>query len=146
MKQSDAIKIILKAFSGKTDRGGDQYVNHLFRVAATVSNLGKEDLVIPALLHDLLEDCPEWTEQRLLEEGLNSHHLDVIKILTHNPEDSYEEYIEKISKDFRAIEIKIADLRDNMDITRLTRLSKKDFERLQKYHMSYQFLKSKQNA
>ena len=146
MEQSDAIKIILKAFRGKTDRGGDQYVNHLFRVAATVSNLGKEDLVIPALLHDIIEDCPEWTEQRLLLEGLDSRHLDVIKILTHNPEDSYEEYIEKISKDIRATEIKLADLRDNMDITRLTRLSQKDFERLQKYHMSYQFLKSKINA
>lgn len=146
MEQSDAIKIILKAFSGKTDRGGDQYVNHLFRVAATVSNLGKEDLVIPALLHDLLEDCPEWTEQYLLEEGLESHHLDVIKILTHNPEDSYEEYIEKISKDFRTIEIKLADLKDNMDITRLSSLSSKDLERLQKYHRAYRKLNFKQNA
>jgi (p)ppGpp synthase/HD superfamily hydrolase len=146
MKQSDAIKIIVEAFKGKTDRGGDQYVNHLFRVATTVSNLGKEDLVIPALLHDLLEDCPEWTEQRLLLEGLDSRHLDVIKILTHNPEDSYEEYIEKISKDIRAIEIKLADLRDNMDITRLSSLSSKDLERLQKYNKSYNYLISKLNA
>jgi (p)ppGpp synthase/HD superfamily hydrolase len=146
MKQSDAIKIIVEAFKGKTDRGGDQYVNHLFRVATTVSNLGKEDLVIPALLHDLLEDCPEWTEQRLLLEGLDSRHLDVIKILTHNPEDSYEEYIEKISKDIRAIEIKLADLRDNMNITRLSSLSSKDLERLQKYNKSYNYLISKLNA
>jgi (p)ppGpp synthase/HD superfamily hydrolase len=142
MTYEEAIVIAKKAFQNRTDRGGDLYFNHCYRVSRRVP----QPLAIPALLHDLLEDCPEWTEQRLLLEGLDSHHLDVIKILTHNPEDSYEEYIEKISKDFRAIEIKLADLRDNMDITRLSSLSSKDLERLQKYHRAYRKLNFKINA
>ena len=146
MKQSDAIQIIVKAFKGKTDRGGDQYVNHLFRVAATVSKSGNERLVIPALLHDLLEDCPEWDPEKLLAAGLSKEDLYLVILLTRHKGLTYEGYINAISTNKDATIIKLADLRDNMDITRLTRLSQKDFERLQKYHMSYQFLKSKLNA
>lgn len=36
--------------------------------------------------------------------------------------------------------VKLADLKDNSDITRLKGLRKKDLERMEKYHRSYIYL------
>ena len=46
----------------------------------------------------------------------------------------------KISTDKLATKVKLADLKDNSDITRLKGLSKKDFDRMEKYHRSYIYL------
>ena len=57
-----AYSIIGEAFENKTDLGGFPYIHHLTRVGKNVNFKYKPI----ALLHDLLEDCPEWTYQRLL--------------------------------------------------------------------------------
>ena len=44
-----------------------------------------------------------------------------------------DDYIKKISLSVRATKIKLSDLKDNSDITRLKGLTKKDFDRLEKY-------------
>lgn len=69
MKQI-ALNIIETAFAGKKDKAGKPYIDHLKRVAENAKNYFKgseyvEELEIIALLHDLLEDCPEWTKQHL---------------------------------------------------------------------------------
>ncbi len=55
-----AFKIAKNAFQNKTDKGGKPYFNHLVRVAEKFKD---DDFLYPiAILHDLLEDCPEWNE------------------------------------------------------------------------------------
>ena len=72
----------------------------------------------------------------------------LLDLLTHKvdpdltPEKDYAEYIKKIASNRDAILVKLADLRDNSDITRLKGLRDKDFARLQKYHRSWLYLKS----
>lgn len=39
-------------------------------------------------------------------------------------------------------DVKLADLKDNSDITGLNGLTKKDFDRMEKYHKSYVYLSS----
>ena len=53
---------------------------------------------------------------------------------------SYDDYIKKIATDKDAVKVKLADLKDNSDITRLKGLTKKDFDRMEKYHRSYIYL------
>jgi len=125
-----AFEIAKKSFNGKTDKGESPYINHLLRVA----KIFKDDdfLYTIALLHDLLEDCKEWNEislSCLFSENI----VKTIVLLTRKKGQSYEDYIEQISTSSWATQIKRADLKDNLDISRLKEVTAKDIERLNKY-------------
>lgn len=132
-----AKRIVNQAFVEKRDRGGYPYVQHLYRVARPFR--GDPVMYTIALLHDLLEDCPEWTESRL--RGIFPDEVvDVVVILTKRPGESYMTYIRRVHTNVCAIKIKIRDLTDNMDITRLPVLTDTDILRLRKYHTAYIYL------
>lgn len=133
-----AEKIVRNSFASKTDKAGEPYSEHCFRVASAVEKEcpHNESLKCIALMHDLLEDCKEWTKPALLS-LFDEYVVEVIDILTLKPGQKYEDYIDLVSKDDYARIVKICDLRDNMDITRLNELTDKDFERLRKYHKAY---------
>ena len=141
-----AEKIILSAFEGKTDKAGEPYTEHLFRVA---KNCGKflqiptflNDAIIVALLLDLLEDCSDnWKKENLIALFGKSITIDVEK-LTKDPSEEYETYIDKIGAFSGGVvckAVKLADLEDNMNLARLKRpLNKKDIERVEKYHSAF---------
>jgi len=67
--------------------------------------------------------------------------VDTIVLLTKKKEEDYMEYINRISESSWATKIKLADLKDNMDITRLDEIGSQDFHRLQKYLSAYKILK-----
>lgn len=134
-----AIAIASEAFKTKLDKGGQPYILHCLRV---MNNVG-DDLVtkICAVLHDLVEDCPEWTFLRLRQEGFSEEVIYILQLLTRiEGEDYMEDYINRIALHNKATGIKRADLRDNSDITRLKGISKKDIDRIQKYHTAYLYL------
>ena len=144
MKQI-ALNIIETAFAGKKDKGGKPYIEHLKRVAENAKNYFKgsdylEELETIALLHDLLEDCPEWTKEHL--QAIFKDVLVVGSVYTLTKRDglTYEQYIQNIRNDRFARAVKLSDLKDNMDLTRLSELSEKDIERVKKYHKSYVLL------
>lgn len=132
-----ALKIIEKAFAGKTDKAGQPYINHLKRVSARCPNIGVNNEVrVIALLHDILEDCPEWNEKALrtlFTDGV----VDSVIALTHKKGQTYHQYISQVLEDGWATIVKKHDLEDNMNITRLKELTKEDLERLKKYHDAY---------
>ncbi|MDO4763729.1 MAG: phosphohydrolase [Flavobacteriaceae bacterium] len=133
-----AINIAVSAHAHQTDKAGQPYVFHLLRV----SEKGKtETEKICGLLHDLVEDT-DWTFEKLKNEGFSDEIIDILKCLTKLPFESYPEYINRIVKNPIAIQVKINDLEDNMDITRLEELTDKDFIRLMKYHNVYKHLKA----
>jgi (p)ppGpp synthase/HD superfamily hydrolase len=134
-----AVEIIEVAFKGKKDKAGSDYVNHLYRVANKVN--GSKEYVV-ALLHDLLEDCPEWTPERLREHDFSESVIQAVICLTKVKGESYENYLNRVASNELAVKIKIADLEDNMDITRLPYLTELDFVRLQKYLKAWHKLKS----
>lgn len=51
-------------------------------------------------------------------------------------------FINRVKANPLAIKVKLNDLRDNMDITRLVHITEKDTERLNKYLKAYQELKA----
>ena len=134
-----AFEIAKNAFKDKTDKGGKPYFNHLVRVAEKFKD---DDFLYPiAMLHDLVEDCPEWNIQSL--ECLFSENIvKTIDLLTRKENQDYFDYINQINESSWATKVKLSDLKDNMDITRLSDLGNKDFERLQKYLKAYNILSS----
>ena len=136
MTLEKAIAIASKAHEMQLDKGGEPYILHPLRVMMTMTSYeGK----IVAMLHDVLEDT-ELTLDVLRAKGFSEKILDCLDLLTHRESDSYEAYIGKILENPLATQVKIADLKDNMDWTRLKKLTDTDFQRLEKYFRAYQML------
>lgn len=132
-----AFDIVSKAFDGKTDKAGKPYIGHLIRVASNV--LGNSDirefLTTIALLHDLIEDT-DWTEEDLRKE-FPDEVVDAVIALTKVEGQNYETYINNLISNKLAIHVKLSDLEDNMDVTRLPELGDYELKRLKKYHTIY---------
>lgn len=134
-----AISIAAKAFEGKRDKGGKPYILHCLRVMNSIDQKD-EELMCVAVLHDLVEDCDEWTILNLNKEGFSERILIAINLLTHRKEVSYDDYIKAIALNDDARRVKMADLIDNSNITRIKGLRKKDLDRIEKYHRAFIYL------
>ncbi|MDH2272954.1 hypothetical protein [Moraxella porci] len=58
--------------------------------------------------------------------------------------EKYEKYIARVKANPLAREVKIADLKHNLDLSRLTKITDKDIERAKKYKMALEFLESEE--
>lgn len=95
---------------------------------------------IVALLHDVVEDTDVTFEQ--LEKEFTSEAIEVLKLLTHNKETEYMDYIKEIKQNPIAKKIKIADIKHNSDESRLDKITEKDITRIEKYKKVLEFLKN----
>ena len=129
--------IARKAHAGQDDKAGTEYISHPLRVAELCSSPKAK---IVALLHDAIEDAA-LTPQLLSEQGFDNETIDAVLSVTRNKGESYANYIERAAANPLGREVKIADLEDNMDISRLPDLGKNDCQRLQKYLHAWRFLK-----
>ena len=135
-----AIELAIKYHKGQMDKGGNPYILHPLEVMNDVDRMESK---IVAVLHDIIEDT-ECTVDTLREWGINEDAIKSINTLTHKEGMSYMEYIREISYDFIATEVKLVDLKCNMDLSRLNRkITNKDLERNKKYMKAYYFLLSK---
>ena len=134
-----AIQIAIEAHQGQTDRAGASYILHLIRVM----NAGQtKNEKICGILHDLVEDTP-WTFEALRKEGFSEEVISALVCVTKQPNEPYTQFIERIKKNSLATKVKLNDLRDNMDITRLTFITEEDTQRLNKYLKAYHSLLEK---
>lgn len=133
-----ALEIATNAHKGQKDNGGHDYIDHPKRVADRCKD---KDAKIVALLHDTIENT-DVTEEYLLEQGFAQSLVEAVVALTPKKGETYPDFIDRVNKNHLAKIVKIADLEDNMDITRLTCVSaENDFFRLDKYLKSWRFLK-----
>lgn len=137
--------LILKAFEfmyakhqGQVDKTGAPYYLHPLKVASFVST---EEAAIVALLHDTLEDTDTTKEE--IAELFGNEVADRVELVTHQKADSYMEYVKKAGSDPITREVKLADLRHNMDLTRFPVITEKEIKRLtEKYVPAYNYLRS----
>ncbi len=135
-----AISITAKAFEEKLDKAGQPYILHCLRVMNATK--GDEDTKCASVMHDLVEDT-NYTFEQLTKLGFSDRTIGLLHLVTHQKDTDYMEYIKAIAVSDEATEIKLADLRDNSDITRLKGLGKKDLDRIEKYHRAYLYLSNK---
>lgn len=133
-----AIAITAEAFKDKLDRGGHPYILHCLHVMN--NSEGDEHVKCASVMHDLIEDT-DYTFESLTKLGFSDKTIGILHLLTHNPETPYMEYIKAIAVSKEATKIKMADLEHNSNITRLKGIGKKDFDRMEKYHTAYLYLK-----
>ena len=133
-----AIKVATEAHAGQVDKGGKPYINHPQAVAASLTNT---EYKIVAYLHDVCEDT-SITFDDLKDMGFTYRIVNSIRLLTKTDELTYEEYLRRLRMDSCARAVKMADLKHNMDITRIPIPSEKDYARIEKYKKSLAFLES----
>lgn len=133
-----AFRIAQAAHMNQVDKAGKPYILHPIRVA---QNCTFEDEKIVALLHDTIEDT-DVTAEYLLAEGFSKEIVEGILSVTKREGESYEDFILRAKKNRLGRVVKLYDLKDNMDVSRLNSLTTKDFERLHKYIKAYQLLSS----
>lgn len=124
-----AILIATNAHKGQLDKGGSPYILHPLRLMFAMHN---ETEKICAVLHDVIEDT-EITLDHLRNEGFSEEVLSALDALTRRSTETYDEFIRRIIKNKIASNIKLADLRDNMDLSRISNPTQKDYERIEKY-------------
>lgn len=135
-----AIALASRVHEKQTDKGGKPYILHPLRLMMRLRT-SDEELMSIAVLHDVIEDS-DVTLNDLRELGFSERVVAALDLLTHRKGDSYDDYVRKIATNRDATLVKIEDLRDNSDITRLKGLTEKDHARLMKYNKSYVYLTS----
>ena len=145
-KNSDLIykslEIVTRLFNDKNDKGGMPYVIHLLKVYSGVSDYLEK---VCALLHDVVEDT-DVSYDDLIDIGYNKEVIDILRILTKLKGEDYKDYITRIidSGNKNAMNIKLADLRHNMDPSRIKNPTTNDYERISKrYEPAYQRILNK---
>lgn len=121
---------------GRTDKGGRPYLLHPLRV---MSRLETEAEWCAALLHDVVEDGPVTLED-LRERGFSPEVVAAVDGLTRRKGEAYEAYVERAGGIPIARRVKLADLADNLDVTRLPELGEEELERLARYHRAWRAL------
>jgi (p)ppGpp synthase/HD superfamily hydrolase len=126
-----AIEIAVAAHVGQTDKAGAPYILHPLRVMLSLE--GDADRIV-GVLHDVIEDCPGWTPERLREEGFSEPILAALAHVTKLSEnEDYTAFIARAGRNPIAARVKRADLLDNLDVRRLPVVTEKDGRRLSKY-------------
>ena len=131
-----AVAIAAEAHAGQTDRAGQPYVLHPLRLMLRMTTADER---IAAALHDVVEDS-DWTLDDLRAEGFSEAVVTAVEHLTHPEGMEYMAYVERAASHPVARRVKLADLEDNMDTTRLGEVTDKDARRLQKYHRARRIL------
>lgn len=149
----DAIEFAKSYHKDQVDKGGKPYYNHLLGVANNAKeiakNNGKDDeFILEATLlsyfHDLLEDTTckiedissfislyQISNEEYFKDGYFQKGL---LLLTHNKREEYQLYVGNLLPSEHSSMVKLADMLNNSDISRLNRIpTLEDIERLEKY-------------
>lgn len=110
-----ALEVALKAHGDQKDKAGEPYFFHPVRVALNCDTAAQK---VVALLHDVLEDT-SVTARQLLDEGFDTMTVSAVEALSRRNGEDYMDFIHRLSRNPLAAQVKIRDLRDNLNLARL---------------------------
>lgn len=124
-----AIEIAARAHAGQVDKAGAPYVFHPLRLMLSVDTPEER---MAAVLHDVVEDT-SVTLADLEAEGFPSQVIEAVRVLTKLPGESRLEAARRAVRNPIARAVKLADVRDNMDLKRIVSPTARDYARLNEY-------------
>jgi (p)ppGpp synthase/HD superfamily hydrolase len=132
-----AIVIAAEGHAGVTDKGGAPYILHPLRMMMA---LASPDERIVAVLHDVCEDCPGWTLDRLKAEGFPDHIITALDSVTKREGEDYDAFVSRAVADPIGRKVKLADLADNCDLSRIAAPTERDHRRVEKYRRAIKLI------
>lgn len=131
-----AITVAARAHEGHRDQIGAAYILHPLRVMLRVSTTEQR---IVAVLHEVLQDSP-MTLSDLAREGFALKILAAVQALSPRGGESDEEFVMRIGSDPLARAVKLADLADENDLSRIVVPGPADIARLQRGQQASAYL------
>lgn len=131
-----AVAIAAEAHAGQADKAGAPYLLHTLRVMLQLETAEER---MAGVLHDVVEDSP-WTLDQLRAEGFSPQVLDAVDAVTRQEVESYEDFVLRAGRHPIGRRVKIADLRDNLDLSRIPHPTERDRARLDRYRRALELL------
>ena len=133
-----ALRLAYKAHLGQVDKCGIPYVFHPVHLAEQMTS---EETILAALLHDVIEDTEYDTLEKVLEEvDLPESVCKALLLLTHDESVPYMDYVRALKDDPIARAVKLADLKHNMDLSRIDEVKERDLKRVERYKEALRIL------
>jgi len=132
-----AIRLAAKVHRGQVDRFNKPYILHVMRVMMRGHDL--EEQVLGAL-HDVLERST-LTADDITKKGFSPRIVKALQHITRVPQETYEQYIDRVMEDNLAIRVKLHDLADKMDLLHVDQLDPADLKRYNKQLSAYHRMK-----
>lgn len=134
---STAQKIAERQHQGQVDKSGSPYIDHPARVAERMKTL--EERVV-GWLHDTVED----TGLSLLEieHQFGPETAAAVDAISRRDNETWDDYLLRVKNNPIARNVKISDLIDNSNLSRLKEVTPKDVKRQEKYNLALQYLMS----
>ena len=108
-----AMKIAYEAHLGQLDYNDVPYIFHPYHLAEQMDD---EVSCTVAVLHDVVEDTPITLSD--LEQIFPAQVVEIVRLLTHDNNVDYFDYIREIKKNPIATKVKLEDLKHNSDESR----------------------------
>lgn len=124
-----ALQLAAKNHAGQTDKAGQPYILHPIRVMLAVQG---ESARIAAVLHDVVEDTAV-TFADLQAAGFSDEIVDTVRALTKSPGERRLDAATRAASHPIARVVKLADVRDNMDLSRIAEPTPQDYARISEY-------------
>ena len=121
-----AIEIATEAHLGQVDKANEPYILHSMRVMDQVDSL---DQKIVGILHDVVEKNSQWSLSRLEDEGFKSKIIEAVDAMTRRAGESYEDSVSRAADNPISRSVKIADLKDNIQMARLCGLDDSKYQK-----------------
>ena len=135
-----AFEIAKVAHRDQKDKAGMDYINHPLTVAGLCA--GNVTAITAALLHDVVEDT-KLTLDDLNKKGFPASVIEAVDALTRRKEEPRDVYLERVKQNAVAVQVKLADLIHNSDLSRFPSPSEKDVKRAETYRKEMAFLEEK---
>ena len=136
MQLDHATEIATAAHEGQRDRAGNPYILHSLRVMVACPEHPQQ---VVAILHDVVEKS-RWTLDALRAEGLPDDLAAALDAVTRRDGEDYFDFVRRAGRNEIARVVKIADLRDNLTMSRITQPLGADPAQAEKYRHALQIL------
>lgn len=127
-----------KAHEGKADKAGAPYILHPIRMMLLLGTLEEQ---MTAILHDVVEDSG-WTLDKLRAEGFPEAIIDATDSVTRRANETYEDFVRRAARNPIGRRVKLVDLEDNCDLSRIANPTVRDRERIEKYRRAIEIMKT----
>jgi (p)ppGpp synthase/HD superfamily hydrolase len=105
-----ALAIAVEAHEGQKRMDGQDYIVHPLRVMGAVEKIDEK---IVAVLHDVPEDT-DVTLDDLRKAGFKIQIIEAVDAITKRKGEKYQDYLARVMPNELALEVKIADIHDNL--------------------------------
>ncbi len=127
--------LALRAHAGQVDRAGEPYAGHPARVAARMQT---DEARVVAWLHDVVEDTGVTLAE--IGEAFGPETAAAVDAITHRGGEAWGDYLFRVKANPVAAAVKVSDLIDNSNLSRLPQVTARDVARQAKYNRALYFL------